>query len=284
MGEVNQLKEQLQAIKDNDWKLPEGMDIYALALKAIDNIGATDPVLRDGLILEYLIILITQKLLNKEQIKVLLNSCLSEKHLFYKLGETEDDSVFNRTFSLLVVDVILYYHINLGEELLTKDEFSKVFGEVVKYVRTEKDVRGYVKDKGWAHAMAHSGDALGSLALCNEINHYQLQEILEVIKGKMNITYYVYKNEEAERLTSAILNVIRRNILGEEEIINWIKSFDKLEMPKDLPYSQYWKENIKNLLRSLYFRLKFKKEAEIFIEALEEVQNNINSIYNNLEA
>lgn len=284
MGEVNQLKEQLQAIRDNDWKLPEGMDIYALALKAIDNIGATDPVLRDGLILEYLIILITQKLLNKEQIKVLLDSCLSEKHLFYKLGETEDDSVFNRTFSLLVVDVILYYHINFGEELLTKDEFSKVFGEVVKYVRTEKDVRGYVKDKGWAHAMAHSGDALGSLALCNEINHYQLQEILEVIKGKMNITYYVYKNEEAERLTSAILNVIRRNILGEEEIINWIKSFDKLEMPQDLPYSQYWKENIKNLLRSLYFRLKFKKEAEIFIEALEEVQNNINSIYNNLEA
>lgn len=284
MGEANQLKEQLQALKDNDWKLPEGIDSYALALKAVENIGVTDPVLRDKLILEYLIILITQKLLNKEQIKVLLNSCLSEKHLFYKLGEAEDDSVFNRTFSLLVVDVILYYHISFGGDLLTKEEVSKVFSDVIRYVRTEKDVRGYVKDKGWAHAMAHSGDALGSLASCNEINHDQLQEILEVIKGKLSITYYVYKNEEAERLTSAILNVIRRNILGEEEIINWIKSFDKLELPKELPYSQYWKENIKNLLRSLYFRLKFKKLPEIYIEAIEEVQNNINSIYNNLEA
>lgn len=284
MGEVNQLKEQLQAIKDNDWKLPEGIDSYALALKAVENIGATDPVLRDELILEYLIVLITQKLLNKEQIKVLLNSCLTEKHLFYKLGEAEDDSVFNRTFSLLVVDVILYYHINLDGSLLTKEEVSKVFSDVIRYVRTEKDVRGYVKDKGWAHAMAHSGDALGSLASCKEINHDQLQEILEVIKGKLSITYYVYKNEEAERLTSAILNVIRRNILGEEEIINWIKSFDKLELPKELPYNQYWKENVKNLLRSLYFRLKYKKLPEIFIEAIEEVQNNINSLYNNLEA
>jgi len=282
MEQAKQLKEQLQSIKDNDWKIPIGVDIYALALEGLDNIGSTDPVLRDELILEYLCVLITEKLLSKEQIKELLNSCLSEKHLFYKLGETEDDSVFNRTFTVLLVDVILYYHNTFGEDLLTKDEISKVFNDVVRYVRAEKDVRGYVNGKGWAHAMAHSGDALGTLASCNELNHYQLLEILEVIKGKMNITYYVYINEEAERLTSAIFNVIQRDILSEEEVLSWIKSFNNLDVINNYPDYQYWKENIKNLLRSVYFRLKFKKAPKAFIEALEEVQNNINSKYNDL--
>lgn len=284
MGEEISLKEQLQSIKNNNWKIPEGVDTFALALKAMDNIGSTDPVLRDELVLEFLIALITHKLLRGEQVKELLVACLSDKHLFYKLGEAEDDSVFNRTFTLLIVDVILFYHSTFGGYFFTREEIFEVFNAVVKYVRLEKDVRGYVDGKGWAHAMAHSGDVLSSLALCRELNHYQLQEILEVIKGKMNITYYVYVNEEAERLTSAICNVIQSNILGEDEILNWIKSFNNLEIPKSLPDRHYWKENIKNLLRSLYFRLKFKKAPEVFIKALEEVQNNINSVYNNLEA
>lgn len=284
MERVNQLKEQLQPLRDNDWRMPVGLELYPLAIEAMDNIGTTDPVLRDELILEFLFVLITERLLSKEQIKELLASCLSEKHLFYKLGEKEDDSVFNRAFTILIVRAILYYHRSFGEDLLKKEEIQKVFDDVLKFVRQERDLRGYVKDKGWAHAMAHSGDALRALALCNELSPDQLLEILEVIREKVSINDYVFINEEAERLTTVVINIIHRNVIREEKIVNWIRSFGNLEVPSGLPARHYWKENIKNFLRSLYFRLKFKKESEAYLQAIEETQNKLNEFFNNLKA
>ncbi|MDF2519460.1 MAG: hypothetical protein K0R84_88 [Clostridia bacterium] len=284
MERIQQLKEQLQALRDKDWKMPEGLELYPLAMEAMSNIGTTDPVLRDELILEFLFVLITERLLSKEQIKELLSSCLSEKHLFYKLGEKEDDSIFNRAFTILIVRAILYYHRNFGEDLLNKEEIQKVFDDALRFVRQEKDLRGYVKDKGWAHAMAHSGDALRALALCNELSPDQLLEILEVIREKVSIYNYVYINEEAERLTSVVINIIHRNVIREEKIVNWIRSFGNLEVPSSLPERHYWKENIKNFLRSMYFRLKFKKESEAYLQAIEETQNKLNEFFNNLKA
>lgn len=284
MERIQQLKEQLQSLRDNDWKMSEGLELYPLAMEALTNIGTTDPVLRDELILEFLFVLITERLLSKEQIKELLASCLSEKHLFFMLGEKADDSVFNRAFTILIIRAILYYHRNFGEDLLNKEEIQKVFDDVLRFVRLEKDMRGYVIDKGWAHAMAHSGDALRALTLCNELSPDQLLEILEVIREKVSIYDYVYINEEAERLTSVVINIIHRNVIREEKIVNWIRSFGNLEVPSGLPARHYWKENIKNFLRSLYFRLKFKKESEAYLQAIEETQNKLNEFFNNLKA
>ena len=35
--------------------------------------------------------------------------------------------------------------------------------KLISYVNREKDVRGYVREKGWAHCMAHVADAFDEL-------------------------------------------------------------------------------------------------------------------------
>lgn len=275
MNREEQLKIQLLEISKNDWNIPKDIDTWKFALELMSNIGSTDSELRDNLILELLWKLITEKSLAKEQIKELLGIALSDKHLFYKLGEEGGDSVFNRAFTVLIVNCIVYYHNNLGEELLNEKEMLKVFDDVIRYVSLEKDTRGYVNGKGWAHAIAHSGDCLRELALCSYIKHDQLLEILKVVKEKICISYYTYINEEAERLVSAIMNAIERKLLSDEEVIDWIKSFGG-GAPTEFPAKHYWKENVKNLLRSLYFRLKFQNGPVAFINEIEQVQYSIN--------
>ena len=79
---MNDLKERLLGMAANEWKIPEGVDPYELALESMRSIGSTDPVLRDDLVLTVLWVMITNKMLTKEQLRNLLELSLSEEHLF----------------------------------------------------------------------------------------------------------------------------------------------------------------------------------------------------------
>ncbi|MTI71627.1 MAG: DUF2785 domain-containing protein [Firmicutes bacterium] len=48
-------------------------------------------------------------ILTKKQIFEILNIVLDENHIFYKIGEI-GDSVFTRTFSVLILPPIIYEH------------------------------------------------------------------------------------------------------------------------------------------------------------------------------
>ncbi|QVK17536.1 DUF2785 domain-containing protein [Mycoplasmatota bacterium] len=279
---MNSLKERLISIRDNEWVIPNDIDRYPFALELLENIGTTDSELRDDLILNVLWLMITEKMLTKEQVRDLLEICLSDKHLFNKLGEIENDAVFNRTFTVLIIRAIIYYHITNGEDLLSKEEVINLNDTLIRYARLEKDLRGYVDKKGWAHAMGHSGDALRSMAFCNEIGHDDLMKIVEVVKEKICISDYVYINGEAERLVSTIIIVLSRDILEEQELIRWVNSFENTNPPKDYPEKHYYEENVKNFLRSLYFRIKFNNSSSIIIEEIEKTLNRMNEDYNKI--
>lgn len=283
MYNEQELKQILFDMSSKDWKIPSDINPYLLSLNAFSFIGTTNSILRDDLILVFLWKMITEKVLSKDQIKHILTLALSENHLFYKLGEEKDDSVFNRAFTILIVRWIIFYHNNYGEDLFTKDEMNDVFNKVIEYVKKEKDFRGYVINKGWAHSMGHAGDCLRSLALCHYMTREQLKEILEVVKTKISISYYAYKNEETERLVSPVINVIERNIINECEIIEWFECFTKIKQPEDFNERHFFQENLKGFLRSLYFRLKYRNCSVNLINELENNLHIINHFFNNID-
>jgi hypothetical protein len=132
-----------------------------------------------------------------------------------------------------------------------------------------------------AHSFGHIGDLLRTLALSKEMEDKNLLDILYIVKEKIAIHDYVFINEEAERLTTSVLYIIEREILKEEEIKNWINSFKNLKLPESYPEVHYFKENIKNFLRSLYFRLKYKGLYD-YLADIENTLNHHNSFFNNL--
>ncbi len=251
------LKERLLPLAVDNFKLPEGVDVYQRVLEMLPHVGSVDSELRDDLIYTGLAtwVLDENELFTEEQCKEFLAVALDDMHLFYRLGEKETDSVFTRTFSMLLLPLLLIAH--QRRPFLTRDELLHVKEQVIIYLAGEEDFRGYVAedDKGWAHALAHAADALDDLARCKELNAADLLDILQVIREKVANPHLVYNFEEDERLAIPVIACLERKLLKEADVKNWLNSFVPLAKETE-PFPATYRQaiNIKMFLRSLYFR------------------------------
>jgi hypothetical protein len=247
-----ELKAQLQAIAQDDYRLPAGLDHFELALEMLRQIGSLDPELRDDLIYRTLLKWTVNGLFSHEQLSALLAIALDNDHLLHRLGEQNTDSVFTRAFSSLTVVLPLYAH--RRDPFLSSAQVQATLAKVLLYLSQEKDLRGYVEGKGWAHATAHAADVLDELAQCDEVDRLGLVEILAAIRARMSVPDSVFIHEEDERMAYAALSLIQRGTLSDAEIKAWISSFAPIEKTGDVARDRHRLVNVKNFLRSLYFQ------------------------------
>jgi hypothetical protein len=137
------------------------------------------------------------------------------------LGERETDSVFRRSFSALI----------LGECIARDNERPLVPGNKVlewgdrlaTWLLRERDLRGFVPGKGWAHAVAHGADAMGTLAQSPHVAANELTVVLDVIADRVLLPVdRLFTNGEPDRLAAATMAVLRRNIVSLRVLEPWI--------------------------------------------------------------
>lgn len=249
------LKDQLITLADNDFALPEGSDHFQRTLEMLPHLGSIDSELRDDLIYSCLAtwMLAEAELYTEDQYKEILAIVLDDDHLFYKLGEVDTDSVFTRSFSMLLLPLILIAH--RRRPFLTTEELRELKETLLNYLSQEKDCRGFVgDDKGWAHAIAHAADALDDLALCRELTVDDLRDILEAIRSRVANPDLVYNFEEDERLVIPVIACLERKLLKEGDVKTWLEKFVPLASETE-PFPDCYRQalNIKHFLRSLYF-------------------------------
>ena len=247
------LKKKLKKVVENEYEVTGDIDYESLTNKMLDNIGALDPELRDDLIYMVLANWIMDDVYDNQELKQILNICIDDQHLFYKIGQNNDDSVFTRTFSALILAIL--FHKDNKIDYLEKLEFQSTASEVFKYFREEKDLRGYVKEKGWAHSAAHGADVLAEIADSKKANKNLLQKLLKAVIGKIHIKNYIYFNGEDERIASAVKNAIKNPDLDDESINKWFRELTDFEKIEDRNKYDTLIFNIKNILKSLYFEI-----------------------------
>lgn len=263
------LKEKLISVKDNNYVLENQESYFPLSLEMMDNIGCLDSELRDELIYGILFQWITGGSFTHQQLENLLNISLDSTHIFYRVCDEDEDAVFARTFSALIVALIIYEH--RKQSFLSPETLYKTKDKLLEYMKLERDVRGYVEVKGWAHSAAHTADALDELVQCDCFNKEDLLEVLVEIRDKMCIGYYVYVDEESERMVTAVKSALDRKILINSEIIDWLQGFS-VEASKNRSMDSYHlKVNIKGFLRSLYFRLLEQEASSFVVEKIKEL-------------
>lgn len=273
--EKSLLKEKLKEIEKDNFRVPGNADAFGLAMSMTEYIGDLDAELRDELVYSTFSKWIIGGVFTADQLKTLLALCLDKSHMFYRIGGQGEDSVFTRSFSALITGSIIYYH--RQHNFLTSDELKTAKDKLVRYMLEEKDVRGYVEGKGWAHSAAHTADVLDELALCEPLESVELLEILQAVKSKVCISCYAYVNEEDERMATPVVNIIKRNVLDKAAIINWVNSFQDIRKTRVYPEYHNLIMNTKNFLRSVYFRLLYEKDHEVICEALKETLFRIKS-------
>src|SRR5258708_26446501 len=132
----------------------------------LKNFAYTEPQLRDNLTYSVLAHAIidpdSQPNLTTSQVEDLVLTCIDEEHLFYHIGEAGTDTVFMRSFSLLIIAAILFADAKtprLSEQVTRQAQTA-----LLHYAKEEKDWRGYIKGKGWGHAAANVSDELDEVA------------------------------------------------------------------------------------------------------------------------
>ncbi|WBW96761.1 DUF2785 domain-containing protein [Oceanirhabdus sp. W0125-5] len=275
-NEREQLRIDLKRIKANDYNLSKGekaSDYLDLMLKFN---GDTDSELRDSLILNTFVYWIEDKgYFSSQELIDLLNRIISKDYIFYNIGNENDDSVFKRSFSILLVNPILCVHMN--SQFLDRDMILKIKDALIRYLNEEKDLRGYVQEKGWAHTLAHAADGIDILLNCEGINEEVCKEVLLTIENKYLEGKYFLCAEEDERLINIIyFNIIEDKLLSDDYICNWIKGFTKVLEIKDKTTKFKARTNVKNLLRSLYFRMLHLKNNEQISKTILDVEKNLN--------
>ncbi|MCM3006472.1 DUF2785 domain-containing protein [Priestia koreensis] len=269
------LKEQLRLLNEED-ALSDQCD--ELIDHMLHHIGSTDAELRDELIYGTFARLIRGGHLENYQLQHMLKTCLDDNHLFYHLSESSGDAVFTRSFSSLVICLLLDQ--DHQAHFLTKQEIQEITDKSIRYVKEEKDTRGYVEEKGWAHSIAHGADLLASIVEHPSFELTRSEDILLCIQNAL-FKGTVYTDDEDERLIVIIERLLKKG-LEEAVLENWIASlFHHLhirwEQEARSLAAYRLKTSVMNFARTLYFRLRFYGKGE---DAQKQIEQQINHWYN----
>lgn len=251
--EIHLKHELLRLEQDREGNEPRGILLSELVPVMMKYIGSTDAELRDHLIYGSLCRWTEQDRISADMMREIAAAALDDQHLFYKIGERGTDSVFTRTFSALIIPVALYKH---GRHpFLTEAEIRGMKEKLIRYLALEKDLRGYVEGKGWAHAAAHAADGLESLARLEAMNRQDLHDMLAAIGDCICTGRYLYINDEDERLVNAAVSIWKRHLIDDDMLLDWVRSIADPPLNGSMHENETLRANTKHFLRSLYFEM-----------------------------
>ncbi len=134
---------------------------------------------------------------------------------------------------------------------LPPDQIEKTVEKIIAYTRLEKDYRGFVDQKGWAHALAHTADCLGSCTRHPRITPTQRESILEAI-FRLATRPAPFLHHEDDRLAYAVLRLAQKD---KADQLNWSRWLAQFPITSGTISEVIGSQNMQHVLRAFYFML-----------------------------
>lgn len=236
-----------------DFEVPSDRPLDDLTAELTRMLGSTDPMVRDGTAYPALATW-TERGVFDDLLSGLGDGMATG--LGIGLGDSGTDSVFRRSFSVLIL-----------AECISRDNVAALLpgakildwgDRVATWYLRERDLRGFVPGKGWAHAIAHGADALAALAASPHFYTPELTVLLDVLADRLTLSSdSVFTAGEPDRMAVATMTILRRNIVPLRVIEPWIARVAgtaRQASPEDRdPFLATG--NAQAFLRSLYLQL-----------------------------
>lgn len=254
------LKEALEQIKPKKFEVESEDYARELLPYMIQYIGHEDMVLRDDLIYTcFYFWLVEYNYFTSPELKKLMLEAMDDKHLLWKIDSADEDAVFTRTFSVLLIALILYRH--KQEKILDDVLFVQVKNTLVSYYKNERDYRGFDLRHGWAHGVAHCADAFDELVGCEACTEAINGEVLEAIQVVLNAKNNIFNHGEGDRIAQVIHSIFQNKLSKKKDLEDWLKKLGEIKGSASLKLASNYqnfvaKENTRGLLRAIYFRFR----------------------------
>jgi hypothetical protein len=260
----------IESITGGNFSCPEGRTVAEVTGRLLPLLGSTDSHLREGA-LEILCHWGGAGRYSYAELHELGKRMASS--ILIGLGEAGTDSVFLRSFSALILEMVIetddIRSLEPGAErkpFLSRADVLEWFEAALAAFVGEEDCRGFVDGQGWAHAIAHKADLLGTLARGRHLDTPHLERVLSAIAERLGRpAEIILAFEEEFRLVRTAVHVLLRNQVQSEFLHTWVEKVSRM------PDGRTWgtalglhdcdqaanraRVNIRSFLRSLYFVL-----------------------------
>lgn len=172
------------------------------------------------------------------------------------IGEQGTDTVFRRSFSALVLAECIDRDTRVRRQPPTR---IMQWGDRLAawYVR-ERDLRGFVPGKGWAHAAANGADALGALARSPYFGATELTVLLDVVADRvLDPETPALLHGEPDRIAHAVMEILRRDRVPLSVVEPWVRRLESGARARATAGSDPYAAtgNAQAVLRALYLQL-----------------------------
>ena len=201
------------------FEVPEDRPLDDLTAELTTMLGSTRPEVRDGTAYPALATWIDRGVYD-DLLAGLGDGMVAG--LSVGLGETGTDTVFRRSFSALIVGECLER--DNEQHLLPAAKILDWGDRIAVWFLTERDSRGFVPDKGWAHAIAHGADAIGALGDSSHMSGAEHQALLDVLAERLlqQPADEPLAAGEPDRMAAAAMRILRRGSLGVDVLEPWV--------------------------------------------------------------
>ena len=217
-----------QHVLASDMAVPDERPLNELTAELVTMLGSTDPVERDEIAYPVLATWASEGVY--DDLMVSFGDSIAGG-LQVDLGTTAADSVFRRSFSALVLAECVDR--DNRAQLLPVDVVLRWADRAISWYIRERDLRGWVDGKGWAHTIAHGADLLGVLGASRHLTELHLRVLLDVISERLlSPTDRVFIDGEDDRLAAATLTILQRNLVDTDQLDAWVDGLTAGLMPR----------------------------------------------------
>ncbi|EAD9018380.1 DUF2785 domain-containing protein [Listeria monocytogenes] len=239
-------------LKQNNYILPKEPDASNEIIDTmLSYLSSVDSELRDNIAYNiFFEWLVGQDNLTTDQKRRIYNYAVNKNNLLFKINIIDSDAVFQRSFLALIIALLLEN--NKVHTFLTDNEIRKTLNLLIELLEKEKNTHSFIEEKGWAHCIAHTADALDELIYQRTISEIDVKKIMTAITFFYKTNPNILTGEEDERLSNILITALFEQKINIEEVKNWLNSLSEA-IPNHLPEIPLI--NIKQFTQTLLIKL-----------------------------
>ncbi|GMA69688.1 hypothetical protein GCM10025879_09340 [Leuconostoc litchii] len=193
---------------------------------------------------------IQNDLLTHEQLIWLTDYLISDEQLFAHILEPQNDAIYRRSFSVMVLSLLLFSN-RIKASFMSEKQMDRVINQVALYAALERDGRGFINDNGWAHAFTHIGNTVSEIFLMPDLVRADKMFVLGAVLSGYRELSQPLTFGETSRLVEVIIYVANQHDLYADYLLFNLKMWRKDLVTHTPPHTQRQWQQLYN--RSQFF-------------------------------